>query len=84
MDIIKTTKAYDAWLRETIPLIDAELRLKPWLTARSRIPLCVAADVRRLKSSGIIAVISASSRRLLLFERAAKATLDDRKAQAKS
>ncbi len=35
MDIIKTTQAYEAWLRQSIPLIDTDLRLKHQRMAQS-------------------------------------------------
>ena len=38
MDIIKATKAYEAWLGEKVPLVDADLRLKHQRMAQSAFP----------------------------------------------
>ena len=46
MDIIKATKAYEAWLRERIPLIDADLRLKHQRMAQSPFPFLRATFYR--------------------------------------
>jgi len=46
MDIIKATKAYEAWLRERIPLLDADLRLKHQRMAQSPFPFLRATFYR--------------------------------------
>ena len=46
MDIIKATKAYEAWLRERIPLIDADLRFKHQRMAQSPFPFLRATFYR--------------------------------------
>ena len=46
MDIIKATKAYEAWLRERIPLIDSDLRLKHQRMAQSPFPFLRATFYR--------------------------------------
>src|SRR5664279_3327978 len=50
MDIIKATKAYEAWLRERIPLIDADLRLKHQRMAQSPFPFLRATFYRWVQS----------------------------------
>ena len=46
MDIIKATKAYEAWLGERIPLLDADLRLKHQRMAQSPFPFLRATFYR--------------------------------------
>jgi Uncharacterized protein conserved in bacteria (DUF2252) len=46
MDIIKATKAYEAWLGERIPLLDADLRLKHQRMAHSPFPFLRATFYR--------------------------------------
>jgi hypothetical protein len=46
MDIIKATKAYEAWLAARIPLIDADLRLKHQRMAQSPFPFLRATFYR--------------------------------------
>ena len=46
MDIIKATNAYEAWLRQRIPLLDADLRLKHQRMAQSPFPFLRATFYR--------------------------------------
>ena len=46
MDIIKATKAYEAWLRQRISLIEADLRLKHQRMAQSPFPFLRATFYR--------------------------------------
>ena len=46
MDIIKATKAYEAWLGQRIPLLDADLRLKHQRMAQSPFPFLRATFYR--------------------------------------